>query len=76
MNLINEINDDQKIDYFAALTRSFLYTGMDEVLYLKLAKFLTLCTPGGEFLERCLLQAESRKFHDGIFGVSVRLAND
>ena len=46
MNLINEINDDQKIDYFAALTRSFLYTGMDEVLYLKLAKFLTLCTPG------------------------------
>ena len=46
MNLINEMNDDQKIDYFAMLTRSFLYTEMDEHLYLKLAKFLSMCTPG------------------------------
>lgn len=46
MNLINEINDDLKIDYFSMLTRSFLYTDMDQLLYLKLAKFLTICTPG------------------------------
>ena len=46
MSLINEINDDKKIDYFAMLTRCFLYTEMDEHLYLKLAKFLSMCTPG------------------------------
>lgn len=46
MNLINEFDDDQKIDYFAMLTRSFLYTEMDKHLYLKLAKFLSMCTPG------------------------------
>lgn len=46
MNLINEMNDDLKIDYFAMLTRSFLYTEMDDQLYLKLAKFLSMCTPG------------------------------
>ena len=46
MNLINEMNDDQKIDCFAMLTRSYLYTEMDDQLYLKLAKFLSMCTPG------------------------------
>lgn len=46
MNLINEMNDDLKIDYFAMLTRSFLFTEMDDQLYLKLAKFLSMCTPG------------------------------
>lgn len=46
MNMINEFNDDQKIDYFACLTRSYLYTGLQEDLYLKLARFLTECTPG------------------------------
>lgn len=46
MNLINQLNDDQKIDYFACLTRSYIYTGLEENLYLKLARFLTECTPG------------------------------
>ena len=52
MNMINEMNDDQKIDYFAMLTRSFLYSDMEQSLYLKLAKFLSMCTPGElEFLQ-------------------------
>lgn len=46
MNLINQFNDDQKIDYFACLTRCYLYTGLEENLYLKLARFLAECTPG------------------------------
>ena len=46
MNLINQLNDDQKIDYFACLTRSYIYTELEENLYLKLARFLTECTPG------------------------------
>lgn len=46
MNLINEMYDDQKIDCFAMLTRSYLYTEMDDQLYLMLAKFLSMCTPG------------------------------
>ncbi len=45
IHLINEINDDKKIDYFAQLTRSFLLTDMEEALFHKLSKFLTLCTP-------------------------------
>lgn len=45
MNLINEMNDDKKIDFFAMLTRSFLYTEMDKQLYSKLARFLAMCTP-------------------------------
>ena len=46
MNLINQFSDDLKIDYFASLTRCYLYTGLEENLYLKLARFLTECTPG------------------------------
>ena len=38
--------------YFAMLTRSFLYSDMEQSLYLKLAKFLSMCTPGElEFLQ-------------------------
>lgn len=43
--LINEIDEDEKIDYFASLTRCFLlHDDMDEALYFRLAKFLVLCT--------------------------------
>lgn len=58
MNLISEFNDDQKIDYFACLTRSYLYAGLEENLYLKLARFLTECTPGElEFLANTRIDA-------------------
>ena len=43
--LINEINDDKKVDYFAQLTRCYLLTEMENALYYKLAKFLVMCTP-------------------------------
>lgn len=45
IHLINELDDDEKIDYFAQLTRSFLITGLEESLFFKLTKFLNICTP-------------------------------
>ena len=33
IHLINEIDDDQKVDYFAALTRCFLLTQLEEGLF-------------------------------------------
>ena len=45
IHLINEINDDKKVDYFAQLTRCYLLTEMDSALFYKLARFLTMCTP-------------------------------
>lgn len=45
IQLINELDDDEKIDYFAQLTRSFLMTGLEEILFFKLTKFLNICTP-------------------------------
>lgn len=44
MQLIDQIDDDVKVDYFANLTRCFLLTGMDTALYYKLANFLNMCT--------------------------------
>lgn len=45
IHLINEIDDDKKVDYFAQLTRCYLLTEMENALYYKLAKFLVMCTP-------------------------------
>lgn len=45
IHLINEINDDKKVDYFAQLTRCYLLTEMENALFYKLARFLTMCTP-------------------------------
>lgn len=45
IHLINEMNDDRKIDYFAMLTRCFLLTEMENALYYKLAHFINICTP-------------------------------
>ena len=45
IHLINEINDDKKVDFFAQLTRCYLLTDMEDALYYKLARFLTMCTP-------------------------------
>lgn len=69
MNLINEINDDEKIDYFAMLTRSFLCTEMDEQLYLKLARFLTMCTPGELRFLRDVRYAD--RIHNSMMAYSV-----
>ena len=44
INLVNEMNDDKKIDYFASLTRRFLLNEMENDLYYKLARFINLCT--------------------------------
>lgn len=45
IHLINELNDDRKIDYFAMLTRCFLLTEMESALFYKLARFISICTP-------------------------------
>ena len=42
--LIDEIDDDAKIDYYAKLTRSFLLTELESNLYFKLAKIISICT--------------------------------
>ena len=44
INLVNEMNDDKKIDYFASLTRCFLLNEMENDLYYKLTRFINLCT--------------------------------
>lgn len=43
--LVNEIDDDEKIDYYAALTRCLLVMELEIPLYFKLAKLLVICTP-------------------------------
>ena len=56
IHLINEINDDVKVDYFARLTRCFLLTDLENPLYFKLAKYLSMCTLEElEFLEMAQL---------------------
>jgi hypothetical protein len=42
---IDKIDDDEKVDYFATLTRSFLLTDLKPDLFFKLSKFITMCTP-------------------------------
>lgn len=44
IHLIDELNDDLKVDFFAALTRCFLLTNLNRDLYFKLAKLLSVCT--------------------------------
>lgn len=43
--LVNEMNDDLKIDYFANLTRCYLLTDLEDALYYKLVRFISICTP-------------------------------
>lgn len=45
IHLVNEINDDEKIDYLASLTRCYLLTELEQDLYFKLFNFITMCTP-------------------------------
>lgn len=54
IHLIDALDDDTKVDYFAALTRSFLITGLDGALYFRLCKFLSTCTLEElVFMEKC-----------------------
>ncbi len=54
IHLITNLDDDMKIDYFAALTRCLLITDLNESLYFKLCKFLSICTPDElMFLKTC-----------------------
>lgn len=54
IHLIDALDDDMKVDYFAALTRCFLLTDLDGGLYFKLCKFLSICTPEElAFIEKC-----------------------
>lgn len=54
IHLIDALDDDMKVDYFAALTRCFLLTDLDGGLYFKLCKFLSICTPEElVFIEKC-----------------------
>lgn len=45
IHLINEIDDDKKVDYFALLTRCFLLTDLNQNLFFKLSKYIMNCTP-------------------------------
>lgn len=45
IHLLDQLDDDQKVDYFAALTRAFLLTDLDNYLFFKLSKYLEMCIP-------------------------------
>lgn len=49
---IDKIDDDEKVDRFANLTRCFLLTDLQPELFFKLSKFIVMCTPKElEYLE-------------------------
>ena len=45
IHLIDKMDADEKIDYYANLTRCFLLSDMDLALYYKLANFISICIP-------------------------------
>lgn len=52
LSIINTIETDKKIDYFAQLTRCFYLSSMDVPLYFRLVKFIQNCTTNElEFME-------------------------
>lgn len=60
IHIINDLDDDLKINYFANLTRCFLTTDLDNTLYFKLCKFLSACTSEELFfLKNCNLDYKS-----------------
>ena len=49
---IDKIDDDEKVERFANLTRCFLLTDLQPELFFKLSKFIVMCTPKElEYLE-------------------------
>lgn len=69
---IDKIDDDKKVDRFAALTRCFLLTDLEPRLFFKLSKFIIMCTPEElDFLEQ---NSESHMFaNDPIIALANRL---
>ena len=45
IHLLDQLDDDQKVDCFASLTRAFLLTDLDIYLFFKLSKYLDICIP-------------------------------
>ena len=45
IHLIDKMDADEKIDYYANLTRCFLLSNMELALYYKLANFISICIP-------------------------------
>lgn len=43
--IVDEIDDDRKIDFFAQLTRCLLMTDLEKDLYFKLVNYIKICTP-------------------------------
>lgn len=62
IEIINQIDDEEKVDYFAQLTRAFLFGCVaDKSLYFKLAKFVMICTTDELiFLEECDMEYTSK----------------
>lgn len=44
INIINVLESDYKVDYYANLTRCYFLCGMDDALYFRLAKIIQNCT--------------------------------
>lgn len=75
IHIINEIDDDMKIDFFANLTRAFLLTELEENLFFKLAKIISICTLAElEYIEKFEISCSvdnsaivSSLYHYGLF---------
>lgn len=79
IHLIDALDDDTKVDYFAALTRSFLITDLDNALYFKLCKFLSTCTLEElVFMEKCPYDFKSSNtaIISSLFQYSLFTSND
>lgn len=79
--LIDEIDEDEKIDYFATLTRAFSLTDLERDLYFKLAKIITMCTSFElEYLEKLSDDFESENniwiFSLQLYGLFAPKEND
>ena len=73
IHLINEIDDDKKVDYFASLTRCFLLTDLKENLFFKLSKYIINCTPEElQFLFEIPFDYQSKKHNFCVVSLSIR----
>lgn len=54
LNIVNDLEDDIKVDYYANLTRCLLLTDLESDLYFKLVQILRQCTTDElEFIKQC-----------------------
>jgi len=60
LNIINDLEDDIKVDYYAALTRCLLLTNLERDLYYKLVQILRQYTTDElEFIKQCPVDIRS-----------------